>query len=153
MAEGDSPTSARRRVRLAIREAREAAKLTQQQVAEEMEWSLSKVFRIESGEVTVSVNDYSVDFIPGRLQTPAYAAALLEMFGDEIPPMKRDALLEARRLRHDALLSTGGGTKVFALLDESVLRRPLGGQAVDDTIAFIRGRVHDLEATMANRQG
>jgi len=57
MAEGDSPTVARRRVRLAIREAREAADLTQLQVAEEMEWSLSKVIRIESGEVSISVND------------------------------------------------------------------------------------------------
>jgi transcriptional regulator with XRE-family HTH domain len=57
MAEGDSPTAARRRVRLAIREARDAAALTQSQVAEEMEWSLSKVIRIESGEVSISPND------------------------------------------------------------------------------------------------
>ena len=57
MAEGDSPTVARRRVRLAIREAREASNLTQLQVAEQMEWSLSKVIRIEAGEVSISVND------------------------------------------------------------------------------------------------
>jgi transcriptional regulator with XRE-family HTH domain len=57
MAEGDSPTAARRRVRLAIREARDAAELTQSQVAEEMEWSLSKVIRIENGEVSISPND------------------------------------------------------------------------------------------------
>jgi transcriptional regulator with XRE-family HTH domain len=57
MAEGDSPTVARRRVRLAIRGARDAAGLTQLQVAEEMEWSLSKVIRIESGEVSISQND------------------------------------------------------------------------------------------------
>src|ERR1051325_1028471 len=57
MTQGDSPTVARRRVRLAIREAREAAKLTQSQVAEAMDWSLSKVIRIENGEVSVSVHD------------------------------------------------------------------------------------------------
>jgi transcriptional regulator with XRE-family HTH domain len=57
MAEGDSPTVARRRVRLAIREARDAAGLTQNQVAEAMEWSHSKVIRIESGEVSISPND------------------------------------------------------------------------------------------------
>ena len=57
MAEGDTPTVARRRVRLAIREARDAAGLTQNQVAEEMEWSLSKVIRIENGEVSISPND------------------------------------------------------------------------------------------------
>ena len=57
MAEGDSPAIARRRVRLAIREAREAAALTQPQVAETMEWSTAKVIRIESGDVTISVGD------------------------------------------------------------------------------------------------
>lgn len=57
MTEGDTPTVARRRVRLAIREARDAAGLTQNQVAEEMEWSLSKVIRIENGEVSISPND------------------------------------------------------------------------------------------------
>jgi transcriptional regulator with XRE-family HTH domain len=57
MAEGDSPTVARRRVRLAIREARDVAGLTQSQVAEAMEWSHSKVIRIENGEVSISPND------------------------------------------------------------------------------------------------
>lgn len=57
MASGDTPAVARRTVRLAIRDARTARGLTQGQVAEEMEWSLSKVMRIESGEVTISQND------------------------------------------------------------------------------------------------
>jgi len=57
MAEGDSPTVARRRVRMALREAREAAGYTQQQVADEMEWSLSKVIRIENGDVSIAPND------------------------------------------------------------------------------------------------
>ena len=57
MAEGDTPTVARRRVRLAVREARDAAGLTQGQVAEAMEWSPSKVIRIENGEVSISPND------------------------------------------------------------------------------------------------
>src|SRR3954471_709174 len=57
MAEEVSPTVARRRLRLALREAREKAKLTQQEVAEQMEWSLSKVIRIESGDVSIAPND------------------------------------------------------------------------------------------------
>ena len=57
MPEGDSPTIARRRVRLALREAREASGLTQQHVADEMEWSLSKVIRIENGDVSIAPND------------------------------------------------------------------------------------------------
>jgi len=57
MAEGESPTVARRRVRLALREAREAIGYTQQEVADEMEWSLSKVIRIENGDVSIAPND------------------------------------------------------------------------------------------------
>lgn len=57
MAEGDSPTIARLRVRIAVREARESAGLTQAQVADGMEWSQSKVIRIENGDNTISIND------------------------------------------------------------------------------------------------
>lgn len=48
---------ARRRVRLALRRARLAKGLTQGQVADALDWSLSKVQRIESGEVAVSSTD------------------------------------------------------------------------------------------------
>jgi transcriptional regulator with XRE-family HTH domain len=54
---GESPAVARRRVRLALRGAREEKGLTQGQVAKALDWSLSKVQRIESGEVSVSTTD------------------------------------------------------------------------------------------------
>jgi transcriptional regulator with XRE-family HTH domain len=57
MAEEVSPAVARRRLRLALRDARERAGRTQQEVAEQMEWSLSKVIRIESGDNTIAPND------------------------------------------------------------------------------------------------
>src|ERR1700750_485428 len=57
MAEEVSPAVARRRLRLALRDARERAAKTQQEVAEQMEWSLSKVIRIESGDNTIAPND------------------------------------------------------------------------------------------------
>jgi len=57
MSDIDSPAVARHRVRLALRSARDAKQLTQGQVAQSMEWSLSKVMRIEKGDVNVSIND------------------------------------------------------------------------------------------------
>lgn len=48
---------ARRRVRVAIRAAREHKGVTQSDVARAMEWSLSKVIRIEKGEVNVGLSD------------------------------------------------------------------------------------------------
>lgn len=60
MPDTESPAVARRRVRLALRAARLAKKLTQSQVARAMDWSLSKVIRIEKGEVNVSPSDLKV---------------------------------------------------------------------------------------------
>jgi transcriptional regulator with XRE-family HTH domain len=57
MVTGDSPAVARRRLRLALRRAREGKGLTQAHVAEKLEWSLSKVTRIENGDVNVSNTD------------------------------------------------------------------------------------------------
>lgn len=56
MSIGDAVVS-RRRLRHALRAAREAAGLTQEQVAAEMDWSTSKVLRIEAGVVNVSPID------------------------------------------------------------------------------------------------
>lgn len=51
------PTVIRRRLRNELRKAREATGLTQREVAEAMDWSLSKLIRIESGQVSISTND------------------------------------------------------------------------------------------------
>ncbi|WP_338696329.1 helix-turn-helix transcriptional regulator [Streptomyces sp. Q6] len=47
----------RLRLRTELRKARIAANLTQREVAERMEWSPSKLIRIEAGEVGISIND------------------------------------------------------------------------------------------------
>lgn len=57
MTTGSSPLVQRRRLRAELRQARLDAGLTQETVAEEMDWSLSKVIRIETGSVGVSTND------------------------------------------------------------------------------------------------
>ncbi len=57
MTSGESPAVARRRLRLALRKAREDAGFTQGQVAYALDWSLSKVQRIESVDFAVSTTD------------------------------------------------------------------------------------------------
>lgn len=56
MSSGD-PSSHRRRLKAELRRARDAAGLTQREVAEHLVWSLSKVIRIETGAVGISVTD------------------------------------------------------------------------------------------------
>ena len=57
MVDGGSPLVQRRRLRSELRSAREAKGLTQDQVAHEMDWSLSKIIRIEGASSSISAND------------------------------------------------------------------------------------------------
>ena len=52
-----APSFYRRRVREALRRAREAAGLTQRDAAQALDWSMSKLVRIEAGSVGVSITD------------------------------------------------------------------------------------------------
>src|SRR5690349_2020111 len=54
---GPDPTIHRRRLRSELRRAREASGRTQWETAQAMDWSLSKLIRIETGAVRVSTND------------------------------------------------------------------------------------------------
>ncbi|BAL90600.1 putative DNA-binding protein [Actinoplanes missouriensis 431] len=55
--QGELPAVSRRRVRLALRAAREATGLSQGAVVKELGWSLSKLQRVEIGEVAISPTD------------------------------------------------------------------------------------------------
>jgi transcriptional regulator with XRE-family HTH domain len=59
MEDSDNPSPAvqRRRLRAELRRARLEAGITQEQVAAAMDWSLSKLIRIENGSVGISTND------------------------------------------------------------------------------------------------
>jgi len=74
-----SPTAGRRRLRNALRRARDAAGLTQEQVAERMDWSLSKVIRIETGAVSISTSDLRQLLLLYQIDDPDEVAALVEL--------------------------------------------------------------------------
>src|SRR5579859_6956061 len=57
MSDDGNPAVQGRRLRTALREARLDAELTQDQVAVALDWSLSKIVRIENGSVRVSITD------------------------------------------------------------------------------------------------
>ncbi|MDT0268158.1 helix-turn-helix transcriptional regulator [Streptomyces sp. DSM 44915] len=57
MSRADDPTLNRRRLRVELRRARERAGLTQHEAAGALEWSISKIIRIEKGTVGLSVTD------------------------------------------------------------------------------------------------
>ena len=190
MSSTESPAVARHRLRLALRRARDHSGLTQQQVADALSWSLSKVNRIESGDVTISITDLrallallevndvpTVDrltddartarrrgwwdepevrehltpatiqllqfeaeatelryfqpaIVPGVLQTREYAEAILD-YRDDLDPETRKARLDTRMKRAaQAFERFDLAPHYLFILDESVLRRIVGGPRI-----------------------
>lgn len=188
--QGESPAVARRRVRLALRRARDAIGLSQGAVADRMGWSISKVQRIEAGDNAISATDlralldlyrvtdpeeieqlleealvsrrqrwwtkpeyrenltpammqllqfeaqaaeirsYFPTILPGAFQTPAYADFILGTFKEVLTDDQRRVRQEVRARRREAILESRDTTRHYVILDESVIKREIGGLAV-----------------------
>jgi transcriptional regulator with XRE-family HTH domain len=74
-----SPVVQRRRLRTELRRARQDAGLTQEQVADAMDWSLSKVIRIEAGSVGISTNDLKALLSHYQLDDPDVTSELVAL--------------------------------------------------------------------------
>ncbi|MFK0172379.1 helix-turn-helix domain-containing protein [Streptomyces sp. NPDC090306] len=168
------------RLRKRLRAARESAGLTHTDVADALEWSPSKINRIETGKVGLAITDtralldlYGVDdpaevqeitamaraarlpswwapyrtvaspdflrylsyetsairvrnfepnLIPGLLQSEDYARDLIGTSSE-----KAESLLTLRLERQDRIVHAGGPDMHF-IIDESVIRRVIGGE-------------------------
>ncbi len=181
----DPPAVARQRVRRALRQARQATALSQGDVAKTLGWSLSKVQRIEAGEVGVSPTDlrallevygvtddaevgrltvdartsrrqrwwtapeyrqhltpalrqliqfetgaaaisaYQPNYFPGILQTPAVAESILDWWS--LSDESRRVRYDVRMLRGKNLTDREEGPQYRLVLDESVIKRRIGG--------------------------
>ncbi len=73
------------------------------------------------------ITDVSLVLVPGLLQIPEYTRALLTGFG---APKSELETLVVTRLGRQALLSKPSPPDFSAILDEAVLRRPVGGRHV-----------------------
>ncbi|MFF5116607.1 helix-turn-helix domain-containing protein [Dactylosporangium aurantiacum] len=182
------PAVARELVRSRLKALREASELSPATVADHTGWSISKLTRIEKGEVTVQplevrallqyygvddenevaalaklsqasrarqwyskhrlagdfqrfvayeseasvINIWQVLFVPGLLQTEEYARAITALSMRRSPDDKE--VLARVRLRMDRQqafrerLGRPDPPRIVAVIDESVLRRPVGGR-------------------------
>ncbi|MGW4695369.1 helix-turn-helix domain-containing protein [Kitasatospora cineracea] len=80
-------------------------------------------------EAAALIRTYEVQFIPGLLQCEDYARAI---FAQNRPALD-DAEIGRRvtlRARRQKLLTDGRGPKLWAVIDEAALRRPVGGPEV-----------------------
>jgi transcriptional regulator with XRE-family HTH domain len=194
--DGPSPAVQRRRLRGELRRMRQEAGETQEQVAAAMQWSLSKLIRIENGSVSISrsdlkvllehygiVDDARIDellalgkaarerswwsvysdvapprllqfveyeaaaritrsfeplLIPGLLQTEEYTREVIGKFDASEPKDRTDTLVALRLKRQELLKQDGPPPWFFFILDESVVRRLVGGREV------MRGQIRHL---------
>src|SRR6184192_3844997 len=84
---GRNPVTERRRLLAELRRLRAAAGLTQKQVSTALEWSMSKVIRIEGGTVGISITDLK---------------ALLALYGVQDPEVVENLAGAARAAREKA---------------------------------------------------
>lgn len=76
------------------------------------------------------ITDVSLVLVPGLLQIPEYTRALLTaLAGSGVSKSEIETLLVAR-LGRQAILSKPSPPQFLAILDEAVLRRPVGGRHV-----------------------
>ncbi|MCL2585817.1 MAG: helix-turn-helix domain-containing protein [Streptosporangiales bacterium] len=72
---------------------------------------------------------FELQFVPGLFQTVDYARAVALLGPGMVPGDELDRRVSLRVKRQD-LLTRPGPPRIWAVLDEGVLRRPLGGRAV-----------------------
>ncbi|HEX3921123.1 MAG TPA: helix-turn-helix transcriptional regulator [Streptosporangiaceae bacterium] len=86
-------------------------------------WFQAYVGLEESAE---SIRSYDSQFIPGLLQTEDYAAAVLALGDFSIDEAERLVYLRKERQRRFA----SGGLRLWAIVDEVALRRPVGSPQI-----------------------
>jgi transcriptional regulator with XRE-family HTH domain len=77
-------------------------------------------------EAAKSIRVYEPLFVPGLLQTPQYTAAVLALGDIPVGEAERHAILRKERQRR----FTEGQLRLWAIVDESALRRPVGSAEI-----------------------
>jgi hypothetical protein len=75
------------------------------------------------------IRNYEVQFVPGLLQSPAYAREVIRLGHPTISADELNRRVELRMGRK-RLLSRPAAPRLWAALDEAVLRRPMGDASV-----------------------
>jgi hypothetical protein len=92
-------------------------------------------------EAAALIRTYEVQFIPGLLQTEGYARAVISL-GNSTAPREEIEQRVSLRITRQKILTRGDGPRLWAVVDEAALRRPIGGRDV------MRGQIERLiEAT------
>ncbi|PNE38001.1 MULTISPECIES: helix-turn-helix domain-containing protein [Streptomyces] len=75
------------------------------------------------------IRTYEVQFVPGLLQTPEYARAVARLGNPGATPEETEQRV-GLRMERQRLLTLTDAPRLWAIIDEACLRRPLGGPEV-----------------------
>ncbi|MFI5729427.1 helix-turn-helix domain-containing protein [Kribbella sp. NPDC051587] len=77
------------------------------------------------------IRTFELQFVPGLLQTPEYARAVIKMgrLEEPLPREEQDRLI-ALRMRRQEVLTRQRPARLWAVIDEAVLHRPIGSKTV-----------------------
>lgn len=139
MTHGDRSAVARRRkVAVSLRQLRDAAGRTEDETARHLDrcwWHPYADLIDEPFETQLILEDdaavirtYQPNLVPGLLQTERYAWELIETQSDL--PLETVRRLASLRARRQQVLNRDDAPRLDVILDEAVLRRPVGGPAV-----------------------
>jgi hypothetical protein len=76
------------------------------------------------------IRTFELQFVPGLLQTPDYARAVVQLGRDRPLPAAEVERLIALRMGRQQVLTRKRSARLWAVIDEAVLRRPIGGTEV-----------------------
>ncbi len=77
-----------------------------------------------------TIRDFGLGLVPGLLQTPDYARAVLNATVPRRAPDEVEQLIEGRIARQQRVLSSGNPPQFRAILEASVLHRVVGSRAI-----------------------
>ena len=80
-------------------------------------------------EAATDISCYSMNYIPGLLQTEEYAHGIIKTIAPKMEPRIVQQRVEAR-LRRQEVLEKDNPPRYQVLLDESILRRGVGGPMI-----------------------
>jgi hypothetical protein len=75
------------------------------------------------------IRTYEVQFVPGLLQTPDYARAVIQLGHSDAPKAEIERRVDLRMDRQK-LLTRVAPPQLWVVVDEAALRRPIGGRQV-----------------------
>ncbi|WP_327377712.1 helix-turn-helix transcriptional regulator [Streptomyces sp. NBC_01216] len=84
---------------------------------------------LEFERQAIMIREFGLSFIPGSLQTEAYATSVINAGYPRVSEAERHKAV-VTRLTRGKLLEDPVHPALWALLDEAVIRRPIGGHAV-----------------------